>query len=50
MRRHDAAVAQKISPKLAHSYHLMRFLSNKPWLVNAAARLGRRPWAQQVIG
>ena len=54
MAAYDRAVAQKISPKLARSYRLMRFLSNKPWLVNAAVRLGQlpalRPWLQKAIG
>ncbi|WP_375417121.1 NAD(P)/FAD-dependent oxidoreductase [uncultured Hymenobacter sp.] len=54
MQQYDAAVAQKIIPKLARSYRLMRFLSDKPWLVNAAVRLGQlpalRPWVQKAIG
>ena len=54
MRQYDAQVAQKISRKLARSYRLMRFLSNKPWLVNAGVRLARvpglKPWVQRLIG
>jgi flavin-dependent dehydrogenase len=51
---YDAQVAEKIGRKLAKSYRLMRFLSNKPWLVNAAVRLARvpglKPWIQKAIG
>jgi flavin-dependent dehydrogenase len=54
MARYDADVARTIGPRLARSYRLMRFLSNKPWLVNAAVRLGRvprlTPWLQKAIG
>ena len=54
IRQYDAQVAHKISRKLAKSYRLMRFLSNKPWLVNAAVRLARvpglKPWVQRAIG
>jgi geranylgeranyl reductase family protein len=54
LRQYDAQVAQKISRKLAKSYRLMRFLSNKPWLVNAGVRLARvpglKPWVQKAIG
>ncbi|WP_052732603.1 NAD(P)/FAD-dependent oxidoreductase [Hymenobacter terrenus] len=54
MKQYDAQVAEKISRKLAKSYRLMRFLSNKPWLVNAGVRLARvpglKPWVQKVIG
>jgi flavin-dependent dehydrogenase len=54
MQQYDAQVAHKISRKLAKSYRLMRFLSNKPWLVNAGVRLARvpglKPWVQRVIG
>jgi flavin-dependent dehydrogenase len=54
MQEYDAQVAHKISRKLAKSYRLMRFLSNKSWLVNAGVRLARvpglKPWVQKVIG
>ncbi len=54
MREYDAQVAHKIGRKLAKSYRLMRFLSNKAWLVNAAVRLTRVPgfklWVQRAIG
>ena len=54
MRRYDAQVAHQIGRKLAKSYRLMRFLSNKAWLVNAAVRLaqvpGLKPWVQRAIG
>ena len=54
MREYDARVAHKIGRKLAKSYRLMRFLSNKAWLVNAAVRLARvpglKPWVQRAIG
>jgi geranylgeranyl reductase family protein len=54
MQQYDAQVARKISRKLAKSYRLMRFLSNKPWLVNAGVRLARvpglKPWVQKAIG
>jgi geranylgeranyl reductase family protein len=54
LREYDAQVAHKISRKLAKSYRLMRFLSNKPWLVNAGVRLARvpglKPWVQKAIG
>jgi len=54
VRQYDAQVAQQISRKLAKSYRLMRFLSNKPWLVNAGVRLARvpglKPWVQKAIG
>ena len=54
MQEYDAQVAQKIGRKLAKSYRLMRFLSTKPWLVNAAVRLARvpglKPWVQRAIG
>ena len=54
MRQYDAQVAHKISRKLAKSYRLMRFLSNKPWLVNVGVRLARvpglKPWVQRAIG
>ena len=54
MRDYDAQVAQKVGRKLAKSYRLMRFLSNKAWLVNAAVRLaqvpGLKPWVQRAIG
>ncbi len=54
MREYDAQVAEKIGRKLAKSYRLMRFLSNKAWLVNAAVRLaqvpGLKPWVQKMIG
>jgi geranylgeranyl reductase family protein len=52
--QYDAQVAAKIGKKLAKSYRLMRFLSTKPWLVNAAVRLakvpGVKPWVQKAIG
>ena len=54
MREYDARVAHEIGRKLAKSYRLMRFLSNKAWLVNAAVRLARvpglKPWVQKAIG
>ena len=54
MQEYDAQVAYKIGRKLAKSYRLMRFLSNKAWLVNAAVRLARvpglKPWVQRAIG
>ena len=54
LREYDARVARTISRKLAKSYRLMRFLSNKPWLVNAGVRLARvpglKPWVQRAIG
>ena len=54
MRDYDAQVAHQIGRKLAKSYRLMRFLSNKAWLVNAAVRLARvtglKPWVQRAIG
>jgi flavin-dependent dehydrogenase len=54
LHRYDAQVDRKISRKLAKSYRLMRFLSNKPWLVNAGVRLARvpglKPWVQKAIG
>ena len=54
MREYDAQVAHKIGRKLAKSYRLMRFLSNKAWLVNAGVRLARvpglKPWVQRAIG
>ena len=54
MQQYDAQVAHKISRKLAKSYRFMRFLSNKPWLVNAGVRLARvpglKPWVQRAIG
>ncbi|ALW85411.1 hypothetical protein AUC43_10085 [Hymenobacter sedentarius] len=54
MASYDAQVAEKIGKKLAKSYRLMRFLSTKPWLVNAAVRLARvpglKPWVQKAIG
>ena len=54
MRAYDEQVADKIGRKLAKSYRLMRFLSTKPWLVNAAVRLARvpglKPWVQKAIG
>ena len=54
MQEYDAQIAHKIGRKLAKSYRLMRFLSNKAWLVNAAVRLARvpgiKPWVQRAIG
>ena len=54
MRKYDDQVASKIGRKLAQSYRLMRFLSNKAWLVNTAVRLARVPglrgWVQRAIG
>ena len=54
MRAYDEQVADKIGRKLTKSYRLMRFLSTKPWLVNAAVRLARvpglKPWVQKAIG
>ncbi|GAC1384274.1 MAG: geranylgeranyl reductase family protein [Hymenobacter sp.] len=54
MQQYDVQVAHKIGRKLAKSYRLMRFLSTKPWLVNAAVRLARvpglKPWVQKAIG
>ena len=54
MHQYDTQVARKIGRKLAKSYRLMRFLSNKAWLVNAAVRLARvpglKPWVQRAIG
>nr|WP_232342301.1 geranylgeranyl reductase family protein [Hymenobacter negativus] len=54
MRQYDARVEHKIGRKLAKSYRLMRFLSNKAWLVNAAVGLARvpglKPWVQKAIG
>jgi flavin-dependent dehydrogenase len=54
MQQYDARVAHKIGRKLAQSYRLMRLLSNKAWLVNAAVRLARvpglKPWVQRAIG
>jgi hypothetical protein len=49
MQQYDAAVARKIGPKLAYSYRLMRFLGNKPWLVNAAVRLARLPGLRAAV-
>ncbi|GAA4030335.1 hypothetical protein GCM10022409_13220 [Hymenobacter glaciei] len=44
----------KCRKPLAKSCRLMRFLSNKAWLVNAAVRLARvpglKPWVQRAIG
>ncbi|WP_310393327.1 geranylgeranyl reductase family protein [Hymenobacter sp.] len=52
--QYDAQIAEKIGRKLAKSYRLMRFLSTKPWLVDAAVRLARvpglKPWVQRAIG
>ncbi|OGX85001.1 NAD(P)/FAD-dependent oxidoreductase [Hymenobacter glacialis] len=54
MAAYDEQVAAKIGRKLAKSYRLMRFLSTKPWLVNAAVGLARVPglkrWVQKAIG
>ena len=54
MQEYDVRVSHKIGRKLAKSYRLMRFLSNKAWLVNAAVRLARvpglKPWVQRAIG
>jgi geranylgeranyl reductase family protein len=54
LAEYDKQVAEKIGRKLAKSYRLMRFLSNKPWLVDAAVRLARvpglKPWVQKAIG
>ena len=54
IRDYDAQVAKQIGRKLAKSYRLMRFLSTKPWLVNAAVGLARvpglKPWVQRAIG
>lgn len=54
LQEYDAQVAHKIGRKLAKSYRLMRFLSNKAWLVNVAVRLARvsglKPWVQRAIG
>ncbi|MBF9238286.1 geranylgeranyl reductase family protein [Hymenobacter sp. BT683] len=54
IQQYDAQVAEKIGRKLAKSYRLMRFLSNKAWLVNAAVSLakvpGLKPWVQKAIG
>ena len=54
MQEYNSQVAHKIGRKLAKSYRLMRFLSNKAWLVNVAVRLARvpglKPWVQRAIG
>ncbi len=54
LAHYDAAVAQGIGRRLAKSYRQMRFLSTRPWLVNAAVRLGNVPglrgWVQRGIG
>ena len=49
MQQYDAAVARTIAPRLAKSYRLMRFLSDKPWLVNAAVRLGSVPGLRGLV-
>jgi flavin-dependent dehydrogenase len=41
LAEYDKQVAEKIGRKLAKRCRLMRFLSNKPWLVNAAVRLAK---------
>jgi geranylgeranyl reductase family protein len=54
LRQYDREVEQKIGRKLARSYQLMRFLADKPWVVNTACRLARQPfvkkWLLKLVG
>ncbi|SMB87284.1 geranylgeranyl reductase [Hymenobacter roseosalivarius DSM 11622] len=49
MRWYEQAVYQQIGKKLARSYRLMRFISTKPWLVNAGFGLARHAWVKKWL-
>lgn len=49
MRWYEQAVYQQIGRKLARSYRLMRFISSKPWLVNAGFTLARTAWVKKLL-
>ena len=49
MRWYEQQVYQQIGKKLARSYRLMRFISTKPWLVNAGFGLARTPWMKKLL-
>ncbi len=54
LQQYARAVQARLGPQLARSYRIMRFLGNKPWLVNAGVRLARVPlarrWLQKLVG
>ncbi|MFD1469217.1 geranylgeranyl reductase family protein [Hymenobacter caeli] len=54
MQQYARAVQARLGPQLARSYRIMRFLGNKPWLVNAGVRLAQVPlarrWLQRLVG
>ncbi|GAB2463289.1 geranylgeranyl hydrogenase BchP [Hymenobacter qilianensis] len=49
MHWYEQAVYQQIGKKLARSYRLMRFISSKPWLVNAGFGLARNAWVKKWL-
>ncbi|MEJ7660330.1 MAG: hypothetical protein WKG07_12300 [Hymenobacter sp.] len=54
LQQYARAVQAAWEPQLARSYRIMRFLGNKPWLVNAGVRLAQVPpigrWLQRLVG
>lgn len=54
LQQYARAVQAELGPRLARSYRVMRFMGNKPWLVNAGVRLAQVPlarrWLQKLVG
>jgi geranylgeranyl reductase family protein len=49
LQRYAAQVQHQIGRPLGQRYRLMRFLSGRPWLVNALVRAARQPWLRRVL-
>jgi flavin-dependent dehydrogenase len=49
MQWYEQQVYQQIGKKLARSYRLMRFISTKPWLVNAGFGVARNAWVKKLL-
>ncbi|MGY2133694.1 NAD(P)/FAD-dependent oxidoreductase [Hymenobacter sp. HD11105] len=49
MKWYEQQVYQQIGKKLARSYRLMRFISTKPWLVNAGFGVARNGWVKKLL-
>ncbi|WP_165370592.1 NAD(P)/FAD-dependent oxidoreductase [Hymenobacter persicinus] len=54
LRHYEQQVQAQIGRRLARSYRLMRFLADKPWVVNVGCRLARQPlikkWLLKLVG
>jgi geranylgeranyl reductase family protein len=47
--RYQSQVQQRIGRELGQRYRLMRFLSGRPWLVNAVVQVARISWVRQAL-